>query len=207
MVRTEFSKKELDSARWLAIDAWQHGYPQPEGGEFGYLQTTYDPTDWCENCGIGKKQKAPFKMRREPKWGRNALMQLIWVYDELFVTPEGWAHVFKPAGMACRPVLNTKGVELKTVVQLVVEETVGICTDGLESERCPRCHRVKYRYVTRGPFPPLRDVPVASMVRTAEYFGSGGQADQCLLVSGEIARALAAANLRGASLTPVAECA
>jgi hypothetical protein len=144
MVRTEFTRKELESARWLEVGAWHHGYPQPHDDELGYLQATYDLTDWCESCGIGMKQKAPFQMKREPKWGRNAIMQLTWVYDELFVTPDTWIHAFKPAGVGCRPVLNTKGVELKTVVQLVVETSVGIVTDGLAFERCERCGRTKY---------------------------------------------------------------
>ncbi|MFO0641697.1 MAG: hypothetical protein U0183_20905 [Polyangiaceae bacterium] len=205
MVRTEFTKKELESTRWLEVGAWHHGYPQPDDEELGYLQATYDLTDWCESCGIGKKQKAPFQMKREPKWGRNAIMQLIWVYDELFVTPDAWIRAFKPAGVACRPVLNTKGVELKTVVQLVVEASVGIVTDGLAFERCERCGRTKYLPVTRGPFPALRDVPTASLVRTAEYFGSGGQADRRVLMSQDVARALNAAGVRGAVLMPVTE--
>lgn len=204
-VSTSFTKKELDSARWLEIGAWHHGYPQPDEDVFGYRQATYDLTDWCGACGIGKKQRAPFQMKGEPKWGRNAIMQLVWVYDELFVTPDAWTRVFKPAGVACRPVLNTKGVELKTVVQLVVEATVGIITDGLDFERCERCGRTKYLPVTRGAFPALRDVPTASLVRTAEYFGSGAQADQRVLISQDLARALTAGGVRGAELKPVAE--
>jgi hypothetical protein len=204
-VSTSFTKKELESARWLEVGAWHHGYPQPHDDELGYLQATYDLTDWCESCGIGMKQKAPFQMKREPKWGRNAIMQLIWVYDELFVTPDTWIHAFKPAGVGCRPVLNTKGVELKTVVQLVVETSVGIVTDGLAFERCERCGRTKYLPVTRGAFPALRGVPTASLVRTSEYFGSGGQADQRVLMSQDVARALNAAGVRGAELMPVTE--
>jgi hypothetical protein len=146
-------------------------------------------------------------MKGEPKWGRNAIMQLVWVYDEIFVTPDAWTRVFKPAGVACRPVLNTKGVELKTAVQLVVEATVGIITDGLAFERCERCGRTKYLPVTRGAFPALRDVPTAPLVRTAEYFGSGAQADQRVLISQDLARALTAGGVRGAELKPVAESA
>ena len=205
MVRTEFTKKELDSARWLEIGAWHHGYPQPDEDVFGYRQATYDLTDWCGSCGIGKKHKAHFQMKGEPKWGRNAIMQLVWVYDELFVTPDAWTRVFKPAGVAYRPVLNTKGVELKTVVQLVVEATVGIITEGLAFERCERCGRTKYLPVTRGLFPALRDIPTASLVRSAEYFGSGAQADQRVLISQDLARALTAGGVRGAELKPVSE--
>lgn len=204
-VSTSFTKKELDYAPWLEIGAWHHGYPQPNEDVFGYRQATFDLADWCERCGIGKRQNAPFRMKGEPKWGRNAIMQLVWVYDELFATPDAWTRVFKTAGVACGPVLNTKGVELKTVVQLVVEATVGIHTDGRASERCERCGRTKYLPVTRGAFPALRDVPTASIVRTAEYFGSGAQADKRVLISQDLARALTAGGVRGAELKPVAE--
>jgi hypothetical protein len=205
ITHTEFTKKEADSARWLEIGAWHHGYPQPDEGDFGYRQATYDLTDCCEECGIGMKQKAPFQMKGEPKWGRKAIMQLVWIYGELFVTPDLWTRVFKPARVECRPVLNTKGSELKTVVQLIVQSTASIVTDGLVAERCQRCGRTKYLPVTRGPFPALSDMPVGPMVRTAEYFGSGGKADQYLLMRQDLARALRAYGVRGASLTPVGE--
>lgn len=204
-VRTDFSKSEIGAATWLELGAWHHGYPQPDEDIFGYRQATYDLTDWCEQCGSGMKQKAPFQMKGEPKWGRNGMLQLVWVYDEIFVTPQVWSNVFRPHGIGSRPVLNTKGVELETVVQLVVEEEVGIETAGLPVERCPRCGRTKYLPVTRGPFPALARVPSMAMVKTAEYFGSGGQANKRVLASQAVARALAAAKVRGASLTPVAE--
>jgi hypothetical protein len=202
-LRTEFSKREIDAARWLEIGAWHHGYPQPDEDVFGYRQVTYDLTDWCEPCGTGKKQKAPFQMKGEPKWGRNGILQLTWIYDELFVTPEVWTSVFKPYGIGRRSVMNTKGGELRTVVQLMIEEEVGIVTGGLPSERCANCGRVKYLPITRGPFPALTGEPSRAMARTREYFGSGGQADKRVLISHELVRSLVAENVRGASLRPV----
>ena len=44
-------------------------------------------------------------------------------------------------------------------------------------------------------------------MRTAEYFGSGAQADQRVLISQDLARALTAGGVRGAELKPVAESA
>lgn len=202
-IRTEYSKKEIETASWLEIGAWHHGYPQPDEDVFGYRQATYDLTDWCEQCGIGKSQKAPFQVKGEPKWGRNGILQLIWIYDELFVTPEVWSSVFKPHGIGRRPTTDTKAIELKTVVQLVIEEEVGIVTDGLASERCGKCGRVKYLPVTRGPFPALAEEPTQAIARTREYFGSGGQADQRVLISQELARSLVGEKVRGASMTPV----
>ncbi len=200
---TEFTKEEVEAARWLnLVPDWHHGYPQPDE-DFGYRRATYDLTDGCDACGIGMKQKAPFQMKGEPKWGRRAILQLNWVFDEYFVTPEIWSSVFKPRGIACRPVTNTKGTELKTVVQLVVEEEVGIVPDWLTSERCTKCGRVKYRPVTRGFFPALAASPTRAIVKTSEYFGSGAAAHKRVLVSHELARALVAVKVRGASYWPV----
>jgi hypothetical protein len=203
-VSTEFTKNEIEAATWVdLVPDWHHGYPQPDEPKFGYLRATYDLSEWCDTCGIGMKQKAPFQMKGEPKWGRRAILQLNWVFDEYFVTPEIWSSVFKPRGIACRPVTNTKGAELKTVVQLVVEEEVGIVTEGLTPERCATCGRVKYLPVTRGFFPALTTKPTGAIVKTREYFGSGAAAHKRVLVSQELARALVAAKVRGASFWPV----
>ncbi|HSP78312.1 MAG TPA: hypothetical protein VLQ93_07270 [Myxococcaceae bacterium] len=143
LISTNFSKKEIAEARWLELEPdWHHGYPQPGEDHFGYWEATYDVADFCERCGIGLKQKAPFQMKAEPRWGRRGILQLNWVFDEFFVTPEVWSAIFRPHGIGCRPVLNTKGAELKTVVQLVVQE--GVKTEGLEAERCTHCGRLKF---------------------------------------------------------------
>lgn len=202
-VRTEFSRSEVETARWLDIGAWHHGYPQPDEDVFGYRQATYDLTEWCGHCGVGKRQKAPFQMKGEPRWGRNSVLQLTWIYDELFVKPEVWASVFRPAGIGARPVTNRKGHELTTVVQLAIDEKVSMATEGLPTERCGTCNRVKYLQVTRGPLPRLNTDPSGAMARTSEYFGSGAQADHLLLVSQTLARALAAERVRGTYYRPV----
>lgn len=205
-VSTNFSKKEIAEARWLALRPdWHHGYPQPEDTHIGYRKATYEMADFCEGCSTGLKQKAPFQMKSEPRWGRRGILQLNWIFDEFFVTPEVWNALFRPYGIGCRPVLNTKGAELKTVVQLVVQEEVGVKTEGLEAERCTRCGRLKFLPVVRGPFPPLVNEPSSHMAKTREYFGSGGSAFRGILVSQDLARALEAAKVRGASFRPAAE--
>lgn len=202
--RTEFTPKEIDAAQWLEITAWHHGYPQPEDS-FGYLSGTYDLAAWCESCGIGAKQKAPFRMKGEPRWGRRGVLHLNWVFDELFVTPEVWKQVFDPAGVSQRAVLSLKGAELTSVVQLVINDEVNIACDGLPAERCSRCDRTKYSVVSRGRFPALQDAPNQPMVRTAQYFGSDALAFQRLLVNRSVVRAASKAKLRGWTLTPVAD--
>jgi hypothetical protein len=94
-VTTKFSSSEIAEAAWLELQPeWHHGYPQPNEGEFGYRRATYDSSDWCDECWMGLKQNAPFQMKGEPKWGRRGILQLNWVFDEYFVTPEVWSSVF-----------------------------------------------------------------------------------------------------------------
>jgi hypothetical protein len=205
---TRFSKKEIADARWLElVPDWHHGYPQPNEDVFGFRQATYDLADWCDRCGVGMKQVAPFQMKGEPKWGRKGILQLNWVFDEYFATPDAWALVFKPHGIECRPVLNTKGDELRTVVHLVSQGEVGVVPQGLATEEaaCSSCGRTKYLPVARGRFPAMKEEPSTAMVTTKEYFGSGASAHRRVLVSQAVAHSLTAAKLRGASLRPVAD--
>ena len=208
MLGTEFSEEEIAAARWLEISStFQKGYPQPKEDEMGYLQATYDLTDYCERCGTGKKQKAPFQMKGEPKWGRNGILLLNWVFDELFVLPRMWRQVFERHGIGKRPVINRKGMELETVVQLVIEEEVSIVADDLpvEEAACPQCGRTRYLPVSRGPFPPLVHEPSAAMAKTREYFGSGAASDKAILASQALVRDLLAEKVRGVWLKPVKE--
>jgi len=206
IVRTQFSKQELANAEWLELmPDWHHGYPQPDEDVFGYREATYDLTGYCPQCGTGLRQKAPFQMKSEPKWGRNSILQLNWIFDEYFVTPEVWAKVFDPHAVSSRPVLDTGGTELKTVVQLTVEQEISIVTEGLPTERCARCGELKYVPVMRGCFPALAHEPAGHMAKTRQYFGSGASASKRVLISQELALALAAENIRGASVRPVLE--
>lgn len=205
---TKFSKKEIADARWLElVPDWHYGYPQPDEDVFGYREATYDVSNSCDRCGVGMKQVAPFQMKGEPKWGKRSVLQLNWVFDEYFVTPSAWALAFEPHGIECRPVLNTTGGELRSVVQLVVRGEVAVVTEGLATEEadCSRCGRTKYSPVARGRFPALKETPATAMVKTKEYFGSGASAHKRVLVSQAVARSLTAGKLRGASFRPVAE--
>ena len=205
---TKFSKRELSDALWLElVPDWHHGYPQPDEDAFGYRRATFDLSDWCGHCGIGMKQKAPFQMKGEPKWGKKSILQLNWIFDEYFVTPDAWSDVFKPHGIECRPVRNTKGVDLKSVVQLVAHKEVAVVAHGLATEdaACSRCGRTKYLPVARGRFPALTEQPSTAMVKTSEDFGSGAAAHRRVLVSKAVAHSLTASKIRGASLRPLAQ--
>jgi len=55
--------------------------------EDSYVHTTYGTSYYCDRCGIGGKQRTPFRFRAEPKPTPQSLLQLNWVFDELFVRP------------------------------------------------------------------------------------------------------------------------
>jgi hypothetical protein len=131
-------------------------------------------------------------------------MQLNWVFDEYFVQPAAWKTIFAPRGVRSRPVENSKGEVLRTVIQLVIDEEVEIETDNLEAEVCQVCKRIRYKPMMRGPFPALRTSPASSMARTREYFGSGASSDHRIVVAQELAREMAANSVRGASFRPTA---
>lgn len=204
-VTTRFERDEIGEAKWLQlVPDWHHGYPQPDEDVFGYREVTYDLSNWCEKCGIGMKQKAPFRMKGEPKWGKNGILQLNWIFDEFFVKPEVWTSVFKPMGVKSGPVLDPKGHELASIVQLVVEEECGIVTKDLAAEKCTKCGRVKYPPINRGFFPALVNVPSGAMIKTKEYFGSGAAAHKRVLISQKLYQSLVTEGTRGVSPKPVA---
>lgn len=203
IVRTRFSKSEIAEATWAMVTPdWHHGYPQPDDGEFGYRAATFDLSEYCEACGVGMHQKAPFQMKGEPKWGKRRVLQLNWVFDEYFATPEAWEKIFKPHGVDCRSVLNTKGKVLGTVVQLVIPEEVPVVVSDMPSTTCRECGRTKFLPVERGFFPPLAAAPENQIVRTTQYFGHGASAFRPVLVSRVLAREINGQKGFGASLWP-----
>lgn len=199
---TEFTPRELDEARWLQINAWNNGFPQPQKLH-EYAKATFDLSHWCSKCSLGKVQNAPFRIKMEPKWGRRAIMTLIWVHEEFFVPPAVWETVFKPFGIKCRPVANRSGKELQTVVQLVIEEEVDLVMDRLHvQEVCMGCGRKKYTYSARGYHPPLAQEPSGAIAKTRQAFGDGWGLRE-VIVSQDLRQAMLAHQIRGAEFMPL----
>ncbi len=201
-VSTSFTDIERFRAGFLSMDGnWHNGYPQPEDD---YQEVSYDLTNYCHLCGVGAVQKAPLRIKSEPKWGRRSIMQLNWIFDELFTPPEVWRSVFRPFGVGCRPVLNRSGVkEFETVMQLVFEGSSPLDTTGLSYETCLVCSRRKYLPNVRGFIPkPLN--PVGSAFKSVEDFGSGASASKEVFVAQDLYRDITASKLLGAVFSPCA---
>jgi len=207
VVTTEFTKAERAGAQYLAMGgAWGCGYPQPES-DFGYQEVTYDLSRCCPVCSVGKVQKAPFRMRREPGWSKRNIVQLTWVDDEYFVKPEIWEKVFKPFGIGCRPVIHHRDdKELKSVVQLDISETADapLELEGCRSEACPAKGHIKYHGVSRGFFPPFRSPQKAPILKSQEWFGSGGSAGKSVFASSDLYRAMREHKVRLGYFWPLA---
>lgn len=207
IVRTIFTRSELKAASLLQLFAWHHGYPMPDDG-LGYLTETYDLTEYCAECGVGKRQIAPFRMKGEPKWGKRHLLQLNWVFDEFFVLPEVWERAFQPFGVGCRPVVDHRsGQELQTVVQIditaIATSTLRIA-ENQPAEVCTSCDRRKYLPISKGPFPSLVEEPTEPMLKTQEYFGSGASAWRAVIVSSALFQVLKEQKVNGVDFIPCA---
>lgn len=202
LARTVFTSSELNEADWLEPESTgRWAYPQPEKG-FGYKQSTYDPTGLCTTCGIGLVQVAPFRVNRDPKAGRKNIFQLHWVYDQFFTTPQLAESVFQKFGIETRAVLATSSRIRESVLQIVIAERVDIDVTSLEGQSCVVCGRTKYEWVARGYSPASTSEPGAHLVRSRQWFGSGGSAGNMILMSQALRTALAAASASGLGFRP-----
>ena len=205
LTSTEFTASELNHASYLKMGCnWHHGYPMPDD-DFGYCSVTYE--HFCDKCGIGK-QKAPFRMRSKPQWGKRHIFRLHWVYDEYFVLPEVWEEVFKPVGIGSLPVLHHRtGKELETVVQLNIEKvaTAPLNTEGLSCEICTVCGTKRYKPISRGFQPALTSAQDEPIFKTLEYFGSGASSSKTVIVLAKLYQVIEKEKLKGVVFYPLAK--
>lgn len=205
IVRAAFSVKEVQEAPFLSMRAKdQVGYPQPGEDDFGYLQATYDLSDYCPDCGVGARQIAPFQFKSEPRWGHRGMLQLNWVFDEFFVRVGPDADPFRNQGIVTRPVIDRSRHELATVAQLDIGGEVHLDTRRLDAQTCPSCRRTKFRPVVRGELPPFLEEPEVGAVKSSEWFGSGHNAYREVLISKRLRESISRRVARGVSFVPVA---
>ncbi len=224
----KYSLEEIREAEWCELGAMSHfGYPQPEET---YMSIVYDIRDYCDRCGIGGLQKKPFRFRSEPKQKNCHFFQLNWVFDEFFVRSKVCSVLRRNrvSGIGFRrALLNKTGEELGDLKQLVVKTVLppSLVTDGLKRVTCkpdneegperhgggtprysvdyPYCGRLKYYFsqrlrFRRGAFSDAPDV-----VKSHEWFGSGGSAFRAVLVSHRVVELALREKWRGIALAPI----
>jgi hypothetical protein len=196
-VASTFSSADLYAAKFLRIVAKSGGYPQPENKN-GYLSATYDLTDYCPRCGIGKRQVAPFRFKGPPALRNNSIIQLNWIFDEYFVSAATWEAVFKPLGIEKRPVvLHKSGLEVQSPFQLDIPYVCDLKLEGAGYTECPYCERKKYSPIFRG-FLPEPVEPSTSIFKSSQSFGSGALAFKLVIVSADTYRIFKDIDLKDA---------
>jgi hypothetical protein len=207
-VITKFTKEELERAELLTLEpSWHWSYPQPEK-DFAYVNITYDTADYCPKCGMGKKQKAPFRVLRQPGWSnKRNILQLNWVFDEYFVTKKAYNELFEPLGIGKWEVIKHRDRSvLDDMVQLRVDTIARapLNLDVVPSEVCDQCKRRKFEPVMRGPFPSFNGYPgEAIIMKSQEYFGSGGDGGQEIIISRELYSKMVEYGIKGVDYRPV----
>ncbi len=183
----EFTKKELTESLLSAKSGGHtHGYPMPDM-DGGYLDLTYDLSDYSKSSGIGKKQKDAFRLKNVPKTGKKRMFGLGWIFDEYFVDIELYNEVFKPLGIKSRPVLKYKKDEpFDTHVQLVLEETdEDLNLEGNPIEKCEESGRWKYQPMPQGFYPQYQNI-IAPIFKSKEWFGTGAEARKRIFLTKEL---------------------
>ncbi len=184
VIGTLFTQQEIEQAEILVFrGAWVTGYPQPEK-PIEFSGNTYSNS--CPECGIHDEPKAPFQMK-EPNLGKHKIMQLNWIFDEIFVERNFYQSFFKDFGIGMREaMLYKKNEPVKTVLQLDIPKAeFALDMNGLEFSTCPVCKKIKYTPVEIGffPAPPRTNFHI---LKTKEFFGSGHSAFNKILMSHEI---------------------
>lgn len=210
IVRTIFTEKEKQLVSWLRVfPSWENGYPQPED-DFSYKSFTYDLSDsFCQECGCGYKQKAPFQILKEPSWGTKHIFRLHWVPDAFFVRKEFFSRVLEPLGIDSYPVLKYgSNIELKTVVQIKIEHELNVEPNLQNSlfEFCQTCNRKKYMPIRKGLLPTIdfKNQQIhLHLIKSKEYYGSGGEAYKLIYCSQELYQILKNNKIKGVEFHPV----
>ena len=186
-VGSTYEKRDYDSSQlFVYVGIWENGYPMPDD-DMGYLNLTYDIDNYCPECGIGKIQKAPFRIKNKPNWGKKSMFELGWVYDEIFVRIELYESLFAGMRINYRPVLLHKtGEIIKDVVQLMLPSADSNLLLSAEHtfEVCKFCKRKKWSRQIAGFFPgfdQLKNNP--EIFKCQEYFGSGGEAHNPIVIT------------------------
>lgn len=193
---TTFTIDELNSAEWLQVrSAWRFDYPQPED-HYGYESITYTKEHLCDECKNGLIQQAPFRFKKEPKWGKRNFMMTNWVYDEFFVSPRAKKILENEniPNISFMPVLNKKGnVVFEETYQLIIESLLPLGLISKESciqakYHCSKCNRVKYHTNGRGQyvFPRAIFENMPPIIKTSDCFGWGAESHRLIIVNQEI---------------------
>jgi hypothetical protein len=184
---SKFDNTELNNAKLLqCYPNWQSLYPESADDD-GYKELTYNTNNYCKEFGTGLVQKAPFRIKQEPKWGNKKSFLLHWIFDEIFVHNETYEKIFKPIGIAKWPVLLfKKDIIVESTVQLIIPEIdVNLNLKNYPKEISQTCNVEKYDLINHGFFPNFsHTVPDKFQIfKSKEYFSGGSEARKMIFVT------------------------
>lgn len=151
-VRIEYSKKELEEAKYLSIWLRRYsGYPQPEGAidiKNSYINYTFDTSDFCTKCGSGLIQNDSFYLKKTFNIDKIRFGGVYWEYDTFFITNELRDLFIKEkfSGIEFFPV---KSIKTKQVVNNIVQLKINsIFPSKLKYEiekviNCKQCNQTR----------------------------------------------------------------
>jgi hypothetical protein len=207
VITTQFNATELSEAPFLKmIPTWHWDYPQPEAKR-GFWAATYNVNHLCPKCGCGAIQVSPFKIKGEPVWKKNHILQLNWVFGVFFCLPDIWQNIFKPFNVSQMEVLEYPTSKLlRSIVQVIPQGaiTCGAKLEQYRSSICSRCGTKKYLPISRGFFPAeIPDETPLHYFTSEEWFGSGASGHHAIFVSQSLYRSITNAKLAGMTFAPI----
>jgi hypothetical protein len=212
-VWTEFTSEEVLAAEWLMVAVARRigeAEPQKDGG---WERITLN--EGCPECGVGATQKAPYRIRAEPRLGKRAFASLYNGWPLLCI-PQVLGELKKAEIRGYEPwpvLLHRAGAPSQRIQQAFVTATASpptlaeraAETEYFSSEVCPVCRQVRYTRYNRGMMPVRRSALRLDidLQLTHEWFGSGRAAHQEILVSARVVRLIAERSWAGIVLWPV----
>lgn len=206
---TIFSAEEIRAAEWSRlIPIFEYGFPQPEKDQ-GWVKLVYDNV--CPKCGAGFQQKAPFRLKQEPRVGGNHFMALGCTYA-LFAVPSVFEEMERHTirGFEKWPAILHPSDEASQIVsQIIISEVAAsglVANDELGFETCQECNTTKYSYHRRGQMRLRREALPADFdwLLTDEWFGAGHYGGQReILVSNRLGKLILDNGWQGGQLKPV----
>jgi hypothetical protein len=226
-----YSQQDIEAAEWVYASVGEYQYPQPED-DFGYIEATYDTSDYCARCGMGAVQVRPFRLKRDFKQKSSRFLGLHWVHDEVFVRPEVKAVLEKghiSGAEFSHPVHHKSGEDIDSVYQMIIQTIAepGLMTEGLSTVTCqvdneeswiegvgrvknrlgdyPYCGRVKYHFPRTDAikFRGDRLVGLPDIAKSHEHFGSGAAANRLVLMRNRVVKLVNEYKLRGLKFIPI----
>ncbi len=228
-ITTEFSKEEIDEADWFILRSKGHfGFPQPEDD---YKKVSYNLNNYCDRCDRGLIQKAPIRFKNHPK-KHSHFFQLNWIFDEFFINKEV-KNIFEKNKICnveyINPIIHKSDEKILDYYQLKIIKTLnqGLYTKNLKSEMCsfdksenkikdeewcyryprnyPACNNIKYNYPEKDFIKFNKNIFNSSfeIVKSYEYFGSGGESHKLIIISKRIKKIIEENKFRGLEFVPI----